>query len=469
MKKSLSLALILSLFIWSCTSKEKQPNILILLADDAGYADFGFMGSEDLKTPNIDKIAAEGVTFSDFHVSGSVCSPSRAGLLTGRYQQRFGHEQNLGSILGMDTTETTLADILRDNGYATACIGKWHLGDDAEYHPNQRGFDEFYGMISGHRSYFPDKPGSKRNAKSVQHNGTYVDFEGYYTDVLGHKAIEFIKKNQDQPWFTYLSYTAVHTPMEATKEDLALFEGHSRQTLAAMTWALDRSVGEVIKALEETGQLDNTIIYFFSDNGGPSLSNQSSNYPLKGVKGMEFEGGHRVACAMKWKGHFPEGKKYDELTSSLDVFTTSIKAAGIETTTGKPLDGVDLKPYVNNKITGAPHASLFWRISPWAAGRVGEFKIVRADSLGAVVYNLSESIGEDVNLAEKNPALLDKMSKALVEWEKETIPQRWPGYESWMETKYFMYNDLMNNREMRFTSPWGIKSYRKKHGEPKLY
>ncbi|WP_421918903.1 sulfatase-like hydrolase/transferase [Marinifilum sp.] len=461
---------IFSLGACSETKKEKKPNILIILADDAGYADFGFMGSQDLKTPNIDKIAKEGVHFTDFHVTGSVCSPSRAGLLTGRFQQRFGHEQNLGSSLGMDTSEVTIADMLKTEGYKTAIFGKWHLGDDAEYHPNRRGFDEFWGMLAGHRSYFynekKDKPG---NSKSIQHNGEFVPFKGYLTDVLGDKAIEFIKNNKDNKWFTYLSYTAVHTPMEATKEDMALFEGHPRQKLAAMTWAMDRSIGKVIKTLEETGQLDNTIIYFFSDNGGPSRSNQSSNLPLKGIKGMEFEGGHRVASAIMWKGHVKAGTQFNKLTSSLDVYKTTMAAVGVQKDPGKALDGVNLFPYLNGEISGAPHDELHWRISPWAASRMGQYKLIRAKGLGYRLYDLSNDIGEYNDISKKEPELLNKAIQKLETWEEGTIDQLWDGYPGWIEVKKFMYSDLMNNRDIRFYSPGQLKSHKKKTGkDPEL-
>ena len=338
-KKHLLCLLVGVLLLSECQIKKRRPNFLIILADDAGYADFGFMGSSDLQTPNIDRIADHGVYFTDAHTTASVCSPSRAGLLTGRYQQRFGHENNSPPHgFGMDPSETTIADVLKNDGYKTALFGKWHLGDTEEYHPNNRGFDEFWGFLGGHRSYFPseryDKPGSHT---AIQHNGSYVTYSGYLTDVLGDKTVEFIVQNKDQPWFAFLSFNAVHTPMQATVEDMLRFEGHSRQKLAARTWAMDRAVGKVLIKLEEAGIMDNTMIFFFSDNGGPTSSNTSSNLPLKSQKGYEFEGGHRVPFVIQYKQEIEGGGKLDGLTSAFDLFPTMMAAAGVAESGGKAL------------------------------------------------------------------------------------------------------------------------------------
>ncbi len=447
----------------SCTKKDTKPNVIILLADDAGYADFGFMGSEDLETPNIDRIAKHGAFLTDFHVSGSVCGPSRAGLMTGRYQHRFGAEfNNHPDGIGVPPSEQMISEMLKENGYKTAAFGKWHLGNVEECHPNNRGFDEFYGFIDGHRSYFPnpkyDKPGT---GKAMQLNGEYLTHEGYLTDVLGHKAIDFIKANKDNPFFVYLSYNAVHTPMEATKEDLARYEGHPRQMLAAMTWALDRSVGEVLDVLEEEKILDNTLIVFLSDNGGPTKSNTSNNKPLKGVKGTEFEGGHRVACAMMWEGKIVSGQKFEELASSLDLMPTIKSAAGITTKQEKTFDGVDLIPYLSKQDKGVPHNSLFWRIEPWTAARINDYKMVQADTFAVGLYNLSEDIGEVNNLSESNPEKLKELINSLEKWEAEMPATRGKREGAWEEVKAYMYMDYINNQEVRFYSPWDLKKYKK--------
>ena len=229
-----------------------KPNIIVILADDAGYIDFGFMESKDLETPEIDKLAESGIIFSDAHVSATVCAPSRAGLLTGQYQQRHGFEANGKPGFGLSDEVVTMADVFKAGGYKTYALGKWHLGsDDPSDHPNKRGFDDFYGFLSGGRSYFPIK--NPTNDIMLQHNGERVVFDGYLTDVLGEQSVKFVTESakNKEPFFMYLAYNAVHTPMEAKEEDLKRFEGHSRQTLAAMTWSLDENVGKLRKELAQ--------------------------------------------------------------------------------------------------------------------------------------------------------------------------------------------------------------------------
>ncbi len=444
--------------------EQERPNILILLADDAGYADFGFAGSKDLKTPNIDKIAAAGTHFSDFHVSGSVCAPSRAGLLTGRYQQRFGAEFNYHSKEeGVPTSEVMLSEVMKGNGYRTAAYGKWHLGEIPEYHPNERGFDEFYGFLGGHRKYFADeKDDDPKKNTAMQHNGKYITFDGYLTDVLGEEASKFIKSDKEKPFFIYLAYNAVHTPMQATKEDMALFEGHSRQKLAAMTWAMDRSIGNVIKTLEDEGMLDNTLVFFLSDNGGPTGQNTSSNLPLKGTKGTEFEGGHRVVCAMQWGDKLKSGRKYNKLTSALDIFPTVLDACGINYQSPKKLDGVSLFPYLNDSIKSAPHEKLFWRITPWAAMRYDSLKLVRADTFGTGFYNLNEDIGEVNNLFEANQEGAAVLQEELKKWEATLMEPFGKRSPDWEEVKGYMYTDYLNNEKIKFYTPGQLKRYKKK-------
>lgn len=442
-----------------CTiPKENPPNIIILLADDAGYADFGFNGSKDLKTPNIDKLATQGTVFTDFHVSAGVCGPSRAGLITGRYQHRFGAEYNENPV---PLSEVMLSEILKNNGYKTAAFGKWHLGYEEEHHPNTRGFDEFYGFIGGHRNYFPDQE-VKKDGKSMQLNGKYVNFEGYLTDDLGDKASDFIKKNKENPFFIYLAYNAVHTPMQATKEDMALFKGHSRQKLAAMTWSLDRSVGHVMQTLKEEGLDDNTIVVFFSDNGGPT-SNTSSNAPFKGTKGTEFEGGHRVPFIIKWNDKIKANATYSRLTSSLDLYPTFLKAAGIKEQPKNKLDGVAWQPYLDGEVKGAPHKQLFWRINPWSAVREDSLKVVRAGKFGEGFYNLNTDIGEVDNIIEDNKATFERLVQDYEAWQIEFPEPTGIGRSpKWEEVKGYMYDDMFNNRPIRIHSPGQLKAFKKK-------
>lgn len=463
-KPSLLLSAVTLVGATGCTSKapseSKQPNILVILLDDAGYNDFGFMGSKDLLTPNIDNLASSGVVFSDAHVSATVSGPSRAGLLTGRYQQRNGYESNLRDTLGLGLDEETIGDIFKQNGYATACFGKWHQGNDPTYHPNERGFDHFYGFIAGSRSYFydadrDDLPGSLR---SMQLNGKQVSFDGYMTDVLGSAASVYIEEQvqKETPFMVYLAYNAVHTPMEATKEDLERFEGHERQQLAAMTWALDRSIGEVIKTLKETGAYDNTLIFFVNDNGG-AFNNQSSNYPLKGFKGNKFEGGHRVPFVMIY-GDKMIGK-YDGLSSALDIVATAVEVAKIDKESLKyPLDGVNLIPYIKGEKDGQPHSQLFWRKQDMAAARMGDYKLIRVEGVGQRLYNLKDNLFEDKDLQDELPEVAKEMNEALSHWEEGLInPPLW-GEGAWGDVTREIHRDLMNNREVSAYTPEELKA-----------
>ncbi|MDY3070289.1 MAG: sulfatase-like hydrolase/transferase [Parabacteroides sp.] len=437
------------------SSEKAKPNILIILLDDAGYNDFGFMGSKDLKTPNIDALAIDGVRFTDAHVSASVSGPSRAGILTGRYQQRCGYECNLEDTLGLGLNEITIADAFRNNGYSTACIGKWHQGNALEYHPNRRGFEHFFGFISGSRSYFyrPDRDDKPGNTHNLQFNGTQQKFDGYITDVLADNAAKYIddQSKKNQPFMMYLAFNAVHTPMEAADEDMKLFEGHKRQKLAAMTWAVDRGIGKVIDKLKENGIYDNTLIFFLSDNGG-AFNNQSTNYPLKGFKGNKFEGGHRVPFFMVNAG---VGKgEYSGLTSSLDIFATAATFAGIDISTLKnPLDGVDIIPYIKGEKSGSPHTHLFWRKEDMAAMRTDKYKYIRVKGVGEVLYSLEDNLSESEDIKESLPDVYKQMSKSVADWEKGLVnPILW-GEGIWNDVTREIHRDLMNNRKVRFFSP----------------
>ncbi len=440
----------------------KKPNIIVLLADDAGYADFGFMGCKDLKTPNIDRLAANGLVFTDAHVSASVCGPSRAGIMTGRYQQRFGFECNPSSdSCGVNLNEFTIAAAMKQAGYTTAAFGKWHLGDKPGYRPNERGFDYYWGFLSGSRSYFydiqkSDKPGDPH---AITENLDQVSFEGYLTDRLGDKAVDFIGKNKEKPFFIYWAPNAVHTPMEAKTEDLALFEGHPRQKLAAMTFALDRAVGNMVDKLEKEGLLENTLIFFLSDNGG-ATNNQSTNFPLKGFKGNEFEGGHRVPFFVTWAAEIKGGNKFSGLTSSLDIYATVLDVANGKSSEERQLDGVSLLPYLKGEKVDNPHTSLFWRKDKMAAARVGNFKLIRVDKLPSVMYNLADDLGEMNNLADKDPNDFQELNSELKNWENETIAPLWTEGAYWDSITWMIHQDLMLNRPVRVKDPGQLKKYR---------
>ena len=456
------------LMICSCNNRTKdkasilvnekentKPNIIVIIVDDAGYIDFGFMGSKDLDTPEIDKLAKDGVVFSDAHVSATVCAPSRAGLLTGKYQQRFGFEANgtgdeYSGDLGLSDDVVTMADVFQKNNYKTIAIGKWHLGGTASDHPNQRGFDEFYGFIAGGRSYFPIKNPSKEHM--LQQNGTQVTFDGYLTDVLGDRSVSFIEDNKDHPFFMYLAYNAVHTPMEAKQEDLDKYKNHPRQRLAAMTWSLDENIGKLRNKLKELNILDNTLIYFISDNGG-AHNNSSENGILKGWKGNEFEGGHRVPFVVSYPAKIKSNQKFEGLTSSLDIFSTSIAAANIKKEDHLILDGVNLLPYLLQEKSGSPHEELYWRKLEESAARLGAYKLVKLKGYGSNIYNLSNDLGELNDLSAKDTAALNQLSTKLSTWESKMIRPLWREGKPWEEVTYYIQKQLMENKPVLYKHP----------------
>lgn len=436
--------------------KEKsKPNIIVIVIDDAGYVDFGFMGSEDLETPHIDNLAKDGVFFTDAHVSATVCAPSRAGLITGKYQQRFGFEANgtgdaASGDIGLSDDVVTMADVFQKNNYKTIAIGKWHLGATPTDHPNKRGFDEFYGFLAGGRSYFPMNNPSEEHM--LQKNGNRVEFDGYLTDVLGNRSVGFVQENKDQPFFMYLAYNAVHTPMEAKEADLEKYKNHDRQHLAAMTWSLDENIGKLRSKLKELKLLDNTLIYFISDNGG-AHNNNSKNGLLKGWKGNKFEGGQRVPFIVSWPNKITGNQKFNGLTSSLDIFATSIAAANIEKDKDLVLDGTNLLPYLLGKKQGNPHDKLFWRKLDEAGVRVGDHKVIRLKNYGSVMYNLSSDLGEVINLATTDTTTFNYLSKNLLLWESKMTEPLWKEGKPWEDVTYHIHQRLMENKPVLHKAP----------------
>ncbi len=442
-----------------------RPNIIVILVDDAGYADFGFMGSKDLLTPNIDKLAQQSILFTDAHVTASVCSPSRAGLLTGKYQQRFGYECNEGDgYTGMDTAQFIIPRILQQQGYATAAFGKWHLGFETTQHPLQKGFQYYYGFLSGSRSYFyqPGKDDRAGAKNAILENHQQVKFDGYLTDVLGDKAAEYIRKNKQHPFFMYWAPNAVHTPMEATQEDLQKFANHPRQKLAAMTFALDRAIGKIMDELKNQGLSDNTLIFFLSDNGG-AHNNQSTNFPLKGFKGNEFEGGHRVPFLVSWPRFIQAKKTFSGITSSLDIFPTALSAAGVNNASSYHLDGTDLLPYIKNEKQNDPHQQLVWRKDKAAALRDGRYKLLQIQGAGARLYDLTNDPGETKDLQRTKPEVYARLKQEFVTWEKDKMKPIWTEGAMWDTITLMIHDDLMNNRKVRVASPEELKEFRSKN------
>ena len=436
--KRISINLILLCLTISLSAKDK-PNVIILLADDLGWADLGYQGSDDIRSPHIDSLAKNGIRFTDGHVSASVCSPSRAGLMTGRYQQRFGHEANSPPPSdGMDLEQITMADRLKKLGYRTGLIGKWHLGNQDEFYPTRRGFDYFYGLRSGSRSYFynaknDDKPG---NVRAIEENGKPVKFDGYLTDVFGQKAIDFINAKDDKPFFLFHSFTAPHGPMHATDEDKALFasiENTKRRSYAAMIWAMDRAIGQLVDALKAAGEFENTLIWFLSDNGG-ATGNASINLPLAGHKGIKFEGGTRVPFFAHWPKTFRNPKTFDPMMISLDVMPTSLAAAGAQEADLENFDGVNLLPFIRGEKNHEPHRYLYWHKLWFSAMRDGPWKLIYVQDYGYALYNLKNDIGESQNLIHAQKRRSEKMIAQLKDWKAELEKPRWDEAQVWFRT-----------------------------------
>lgn len=413
----------------------RRPNILVIVADDLGYADLGVQGCKDVPSPNIDSIARNGVRFTSGYVSCPVCSPSRAGLATGRYQERFGHEFNPGPAaaasenFGLPLTEVTLANRLKSLGYATGAFGKWHLGYRPEYQPQKRGFDEFFGFLGGAHSYV-DALGDKANP--IRRGTEPVDEKEYTTVAFAREALSFIDRHQREPFFVYLPFNAVHAPLQGLEKYLARFssiQDPKRRTYAAMHSAMDDAVGRVLQMLRDTKNEENTLIFFISDNGGPTLSTTSRNDPLHGYKAQVYEGGIRVPFMMQWKGHLPAGKVYDAPVISLDIHPTAVAAAGGTVPPDAKLDGRNLLPYLSGSAKGIPHDRLFWRFGEQWAVRVGDWKLLRFSG-EPELYNLAQDIGEKNNLASTDPGKAKELRAVYEAWNSHLMAPRWQNARS---------------------------------------
>lgn len=412
----------------------RRPNVIVLLADDLGYADVGFQGSKEIATPHLDALAKSGVRCTDGYVSCPVCAPTRCGLLTGRYQQRFGYEFNGGGAkpkapLGLPVAEKTLADLLKAAGYATGAIGKWHLGKDPQFHPLARGFTELYGFLGGGRSYFPAKEAAPlAPLDPLFRNRTQVDDPEYLTDAFGQEAVAFIDRHKKEPFFLYLAFNAPHVPLHASKKYLDRFPGianKGRRTYAAMVSALDDAVGVIARKLGAEGLDRDTLIFFLSDNGGPVMAG-ARNEPLRGQKSTAYEGGIRVPFVVKWTGHLPAGVAYSQPVISLDVLATALAAAGLEPPSGLRLDGVNLLPHLTGKDDRLPHPALYWRYGDHHAVRSGSWKLTVPAVDPPGLYDLSADVGESKDLSAAQPEKLLELTRLYEAWNAELPEPIWP-------------------------------------------
>ncbi|MGZ0170195.1 MAG: sulfatase [Planctomycetales bacterium] len=444
----------------------RRPNVVLLFADDLGYGELGCQGNDQIPTPNIDSIAADGVRFTSGYVTAPFCSASRAGLLTGRYQTRFGYEFNpIGADnedpnAGLPPSQKTIANHLHDAGYTTGLIGKWHHGGTAKYHPYRRGFDEFFGfMHEGHyfvpppyngvttmlrRRTLPsreagrwasrsgrmvfsthmgyDEPAYDANNPILRGSQPVVEHE-YLTDALTREAVDFIDRNQDRPFFLYLSYNAVHSPLQGADSYMKKFssiEDVHRRIFAAMLANMDDSVGSVLNSLKTNNLSEDTLVFFISDNGGPTRELTSSNAPLRGQKGSVYEGGIRVPFMLKWPGKLKAGSEYHKPVVSLDVFGTAAAVADLPIPRNRPIDGVNLLPFLTEESADSPHEELFWRVGKKAAIRTGDWKLLRNPGRREPgskweLYDLKNDISETSDLSAEQPARLKEL---VVAWER---------------------------------------------------
>jgi arylsulfatase B len=454
---------------------QQRPNIIFIVVDDLGYGELGCYGGKVIPTPHIDALAASGARFKSGYVTAPFCAASRAAFITGRYQTRFGFEfnpigaKNAAPGIGLPVAEKTIADRLRNSGYATGLVGKWHLGGTAMFHPQRRGFDEFFGFL--HEGHFYVPPPWKgvttwlrRKALPDGGQGRWTSSDGRIvwsthlgsnepeydtdnpllrssqptderanlTDAFTREACDFIGRHRAKPFFLYLAYNSVHSPMQAKDDYLKKFahiEDIHRRIFAAMLAHLDDCVGKVLAQLRNSGIEENTLIVFLSDNGGPTKELTSSNAPLLGGKGELRDGGIRVPFIAAWKNHINAGQVIDAPVASIDATVTALKVAGVlapehSTQADAKLDGINLMPLLTGKITQLSYRPLFWRVGEKEALRLGDWKIIR-EGKEWQLYNLTDDISESRNIATQEPARLQQMSALWDKWNAEQIDPLW--------------------------------------------
>jgi arylsulfatase A-like enzyme len=428
---------LLSKWMLGGLAAQDRPNILVIVADDYGYADVGFQGCQDIPTPHLDRLAKEGMHCTSGYVSHPFCSPTRAGLMTGRYQHRFGHQHNPfydpeDHREGLPMSEKILPEYLGKAGYKTGWVGKWHLGAATEFRPANRSFAETFGFIGGGHRYIDWNVNERiEYTVPIERNGVPADESDHLTTAFGREAASFVARHSQEPWFLYLAFNAPHTPHEPTSERLERFasiEDLVRRKYTAQVSLLDDAIGATLEALRATSQDEKTLVFFFSDNGGPITKNGSRNDPLRGAKGDVYEGGMRVPFIIKWPAKLPSGKHYDSPVSALDVFATSLAVAGVAMPIDKKYDSVNLIPHLSGKNNAAPHSHLFWRNNASMAVREGTLKLVRlGDGQPDALYDLAADIGEQHDLSSARPAEKARLVAALEAWDREMIPPAFPG------------------------------------------
>lgn len=412
-----------------------KPNVVVILADDLGYADTGYQGSPDMMTPHIDSIARSGVRFSAGYVTAPVCAPSRAGFLSGMYQTRYGFEDNPGPYrlradvkIGIPKTVKLLPERMKALGYVTGMVGKSHTGDDPEFLPINSGFDEFFGFNNGASNYRTDGRWGKavnQPSNPIFRGRQKVEESEYLTDALGREAVSFIDRHHDQPFFLYLAFNAIHGPQQATDQDVEKFSSvidKKRQLALAMNLALDRNVGRVLEALRKHGLETNTLVVFFSDNGGKPNNNGSLNTPMRGEKGQVWDGGIRVPFCLQWPAQVKGGRTLEFPVTSLDLLPTIVTAAG-----GKVdgVDGINLIPLVTGE-TEPPNRALYWRFNRAWAVRDSEWKLVKVKEGGLPhLFHIAQDTSETNDLYAQQPDVVKRLQTAYDTWDATLAPKLW--------------------------------------------
>jgi arylsulfatase A-like enzyme len=414
-------------------TREPGPNVVLIITDDVGYGDLGSYGAPDIKTPNIDRLALQGVRFTDFYSNGAVCTPTRTALISGRYQQRFGLEQALAGSpedrqRGLPVTGHSLPQLLKNHGYETALIGKWHLGFLPEFGPNAHGFDTFFGFLGGAIDYF--RHGGPKGNTTLYENKTRTDEKGYLTDIITRRSVDFINRSAKRPFFLEVAYNAAHWPFQsphhkpdafANGRPIVQFAGDelnpTRKDYAEMLERADEGVGQILAALDKQGVARNTLVIFTNDNGGEWLSR---NAPLFHRKGTLWEGGIRVPAIMRWPGRVPAGKTTAQVGVTLDLTATILAATGAPVPTDARLDGIDLVPHIREGAT-LRERTIFWRTANarvMRAVRRGPWKLL-ADGQAVFLFDLSKDIGERNDLSSIRQDLVKDLRQKIVDWEKD--------------------------------------------------
>lgn len=420
----------LALLVLSCavTAAQDGANVVLIVSDDQGYADIScYPHPEEVSTPNIDRIASEGARMTNGYASCPVCAPTRAGLLTGRYHQRFGFYTAADSRAGLPRSEITLAKLLQNEGYATGVFGKWHLGYEPPFRPLERGFDTFYGFL-GHGGHDYFDLSITDDIRSIYRDRVPINDTGYLTRNITSHAVEFIEANRDRPFFAYVPYNAVHNPIQAPEEYIARFSNPDpkRNTYLAMLAVMDEGVGEILDALDRLGIADETLVIFFSDNGG-ARGTTAVNGALRDYKHSVYEGGVRVPFLLRWPGRIPAGTVSDEPVISIDAFATILSSARVEAPSDRVIDARDIVPVLTGEWDGPLHEALYWNWidkesdQGWAV-RKGQWKLLR-NRAGLELYRLNSDLSEAHNLASQNPEIVKELLASYEEWREGTVPR----------------------------------------------